>query len=74
MCTLCIPATQMESGRETDWTGSLKMKFHGAGAWRDGDEGAKAAERAIEGGERRAGQASQPAAAHRELSIAGVPT
>lgn len=26
------------------------------------------------GGERRAGQASQPAAAHRELSIAGVPT
>lgn len=36
--------------------------------------GAKAGERAIEGGERRAGQASQPAAAHRELSIAGVPT
>lgn len=36
------------------------MKFHGVGTWRNGDEGAQGGERAIEGGERRAGRASQP--------------
>lgn len=47
------------------------MKFQRAETWRNGDEGAKGGERAIEGGERRSGQT---AAARRELSIAGVPT
>lgn len=37
----------------------LRMKFQGVGTWRNGDEGAQGGERAIEGGERRAGQASR---------------
>lgn len=36
------------------------MKFQGVGTGRNGDDGAQGGERTIEGGERRAGQASQP--------------
>lgn len=76
MCAPCIIATQKE------WTlhGSrLYDQSPGDGVswvetWRNGDKGAKGGERTIEGGVRRSGQASQSVAAHRELSIAGVPT
>lgn len=53
------------------WPERVRMKFQGVGTWRNSDEGAEGRERAIEGVR---GVWASPAAAHRELSIAGVPT